>query len=155
MVQSTMHLLLGISFHLPFDEFVSCISCLEQKGLKRNKQTNKNHTLIQNVLLWYNVSLLTTSRFQLQPPPSSLERKEGQPVSPFLVVLQLCKSRLSQCLLVAHHVHWVPCGPRLNCEGSRSSLEPQRISVYDPPVCGHALPLNQSRYLLPCRFMPF
>ena len=45
-VQSTMHLSLCISFHLPFDEFVSCISCLEQKGLKRNKQTNKqkSHT---------------------------------------------------------------------------------------------------------------
>ena len=38
-------------FHLPFDEFVSCISCLEQKGLKRKKQTNKIHTLIQNVLV--------------------------------------------------------------------------------------------------------
>ena len=50
-VQSTMHLSLCISFHLPFDKFVSCISCLEQKGLKTNKQTNKNHTLIQNVLV--------------------------------------------------------------------------------------------------------
>ena len=50
-VQSTMHLSLCISFHLHFDEFVSCISCLEQKGLKRNKQTNKNHTLMQNVLV--------------------------------------------------------------------------------------------------------
>ena len=45
-------------------------------------------------------------------------------------------------LPLAHHGNWVPCGPRLNCEGSRSSLEPQRYSVRDPPVCGHALALT-------------
>ena len=32
--------------------------------------------------------------------------------------------------------------PKPNYEVSRSSLEPQRYSVQDPPVCGHALPLT-------------
>ena len=43
-VQSTMHLSLCISFHLPFDEFVSCIM-FGTKGFKK-KQTNKqkSHT---------------------------------------------------------------------------------------------------------------
>ena len=51
-------------------------------------------------------------------------------------------SNVAQCLLVAHHGYWVPCGSRLNCAGSRSRLEPQRYSVHDPSACGYALALT-------------
>ena len=63
-------------------------------------------------------------------------------VRPFLMVLPLYWSRPAQCLLVAHHGYWVPCGSRVNCAGSRSRLEPQRYSVHDPSACGYALALT-------------
>ena len=56
--------------------------------------------------------------------------------------LHLYWSRPAQCLLVAHHGYWVPCGSRLNCAGSRRSLEPQRYSVHYPSACGLALALT-------------
>ena len=54
------------------------------------------------------------SHFQLQPPSSLFEAK---------LVLHLYWSRPAQCILVAHHAYWVPCGPRINCAGSRSRLD--------------------------------
>ena len=78
-----------------------------------------------------------------QPPPSSARGEKKGRVSKSLLDGSTDEPpRLSQCLRVAHHGNWPPRGPRLNCEGSRSSLEPQRYSVYGPPACGYALPLT-------------
>ena len=71
------------------------------------------------------------------------------------MVLRYYIPRLAQCLLVAHHGNWVPCGPRLNCAGSRSGLEPQRYCAHGPVVCGTRPGTYQSNHLLPCRLCFF
>ena len=71
------------------------------------------------------------------------------------MVLRYYIPRLAQCLLVAHHGNWVPCGPRLNCAGSRSGLEPQRYCAHGPLVCGTRPGTYQSNHLLPCRLCFF
>ena len=71
------------------------------------------------------------------------------------MVLRYYIPRLAQCLPVAHHGNWVPCGPRLNCAGSRSGLEPQRYCAHGPLVCGTRPGTYQSNHLLPCRLCFF
>ena len=93
-------------------------------------------------MLWYSADCLS---FSLPAAATILllrGKKRGRVVRPFLMVLHIYWSRPAQCLLVAHHGYWVPCGSRLNCAGSWSRLEPQRSSVHDPLVCGYALALT-------------
>ena len=71
------------------------------------------------------------------------------------MVLRYYIPRLAQCLPVAHHGNWVPCGPRLICAGSRSGLEPQRYCAHGPLVCGTRPGTYQSNHLLPCRLCFF
>ena len=94
---------------------------------------------IREARWWLQLEVRKTSNLHYT---TALHTIRGRVVRPFLMVLHLYWSRPAQCLLVAHHGYWVPCGSRLNCAGSRSRLEPQRYSVHDPSACGYALALT-------------